>query len=1024
MTAGAATFELSPQQRRMWLDIAMRPDSGSDSRFLVSVNLRFAGLAVAEDLLAACARVVAAQPALRTWLTQDDAGAVSQCVRAAFVDCVTVERLRVSTPEQAQQVKKAALRTPFALFESALSRMVILEIEQLGSTELLWISHHLIFDGWSSRVFIDSVLRELDGARSEPAPPHPADEYRAAMLSRSDSGLGAQARQHWASAFAQVVTGEVVPGQVPLQKDEGSDPDRLHDRSVLIGPAAVDRLEQLCAEEGAPSSCGWLAIQAVALARETGERAQVIVTPMLGRTAAEDELIGCFAELVPIVCQVEESRTFRQLLAEVADAFFGAVEHLTAYDTLISEVAPGFRAVDGFTAPPADEPSATADGRLRAQVLDPLLGEAAHFDRVLDVRAEAGNARRLTVITSARFGGAATAGRLSQSLAHLATEVTGHPDTALAALGSPQRRPVSAGRVAPDLGSVVDDILGQAERTPLATAVTDAGQAWTYAELSRDVLCVAANLRRLEIGVGSRVVTTLGRSARTLIVALAIMRVGASYVPQASSWVGLDALGLRPDLLVHDGALPDRGGSPVPEVRTATVSQLMTGEPDTEGGQPGTAAYVIYTSGTTGAPKGVQVGPASLRKVIADARRLADLGPSDRVATHAAETFDASLWEWLPILTVGGELIFLPDEVKSSPEKFWAWAAEHGVTVSLLTSSLLAQALQDAPSQHASLRLLETGAEPWSGQVERAPCPVLNVYGPTEATIAVTAGQLHPGEVTIGRPFEDGAIRILDSWLRPVRPGAVGQLFVAAGREAHGYLGAGGETARVFLADPLAADGSRMYATGDFGRWTDDGRIQLVGRRDRQVKIRGVRIELDAIERQIQEHPAVGSAVCLLVTDPGDQLVAYYTSRQASPPADRELRDFLRHRLPLPAIPTAFVPVAAFPLTAAGKVDSAALGRLPLPVDAVRGLSSRGGLSAIERTVAESWSAELEVEAAAADDDFFGLGGDSLRALRVAGRLSKAVAVRVSIADIFTHPTVAELAALIEDRLTPTAASS
>jgi acyl carrier protein len=306
---------------------------------------------------------------------------------------------------------------------------------------------------------------------------------------------------------------------------------------------------------------------------------------------------------------------------------------------------------------------------------------------------------------------------------------------------------------------------------------------------------------------------------------------------------------------------------------------------------------------------------------------------------------------------------------------------------------------------------------------ELAPgCRVFNHYGPTETTVGVAAGELdsdgaphRPDAPPLGRMLGHARGYVLDAHGHAALPGTPGELFVGGAAVSRGYLNRPALTAERYLPDPFATEpGARMYRTGDRARWRADGELELLGRLDHQIKVRGFRIEAGEVESVLREHPAVRSAVVMAHGDGEERfLAAYVVAHPGASAADDELRDFARGRLPAYMVPAAVVVLDRLPLTPNGKLDRASL---PVPRPAGSTAPDAGPMSATEEALAAIWSEVLRVPVRGAEDDFFDLGGHSLLAARVASRVGQRFGVELSLADLFQLPTVRALAALVDER--------
>ncbi|MEV8631154.1 amino acid adenylation domain-containing protein [Streptosporangium sp. NPDC051023] len=443
---------------------------------------------------------------------------------------------------------------------------------------------------------------------------------------------------------------------------------------------------------------------------------------------------------------------------------------------------------------------------------------------------------------------------------------------------------------------------------------------------------------------------------------------------------------------------------------------------------PGRLAYVIYTSGSTGTPKGVAI---CHRDLVAFAADPCWAGIEERVLLHSPLEFDASVFQmWVPLLRGGCVVVAPPGRVEA--RGLARTIAEESVTCTFMTTSLFNVLTEQHPDAFAGPCQVWMGGEAASPvAVERALAAsgaksVVNVYGPTEATVFATYHLVEepvPSPVPIGSAMAGVATYVLDEWLRPVPDGAEGELCLGGRGVARGYWARPGLTAQRFVADPFAGDGARMYRTGDIVRRRADGLLEFVGRRDSQVKVRGFRIELGEVENQLSRREDVARVAVVATADRhGDKTLTAYVV-PAAPADDRDawtgvLLDHLRERLPWYMVPSAFVVLDELPLNNNGKLDARAL---PAPVRETTGPAPR---SETEELLCRLFADVLGVDRVGVDDGFFDLGGHSLAATRLAARTEAAFGVRVEAREVFEAPTVAELAARVLSPATAAAGES
>ncbi|WP_282702999.1 non-ribosomal peptide synthetase [Streptomyces sp. CC219B] len=576
-------------------------------------------------------------------------------------------------------------------------------------------------------------------------------------------------------------------------------------------------------------------------------------------------------------------------------------------------------------------------------------------------------------------------------------------------------------------------VLDVARRTPGAVAVrTPSGEALTYAELAGRALAVAGHLVSLGARPGETVVVSLPKGPDQVAAVLGVLAAGCAYVP-----VGVGQPAARRNRIVRSAGArlalvadgPDSGTGWDEAVRLVPVAEASAAEPlaGPVPVEPGQLAYVIYTSGSTGEPKGVEITHAAAANTIDDVNARYGVGPADVVLQVSALDFDLSVYDLFGLLAVGGTVVTLTEDVRREAPVWARLAAEHGVTVWNTVPTLLDMLLVACESGPGlpGLRVAIVSGD-WVGldlcDRLRACAPdalLVAMGGATEASIWSNAHEVpavDPAWVSVpyGRPLANQRFRVVDAHGRD-RPDFVpGELWIGGAGVALGYRGDPERTSASFVTD----GGERWYRTGDLGRYHPSGTLEFLGRRDHQVKVRGHRIELGEIETRLRDLPAVAHAVVWVDTGAGARrLAAVVTPDQGADraPAAGEVLTALSAHLPAHMLPEHLTVVERLPLNANGKVDRAAVARTYGPRHAAQEPAAddrpRGET---ERAVAEVWAELLEAPGVGRDADFFGLGGDSLVATRVVQQFAKRFGVELSLRQLFNHPTVAGIAAVLD----------
>ena len=549
----------------------------------------------------------------------------------------------------------------------------------------------------------------------------------------------------------------------------------------------------------------------------------------------------------------------------------------------------------------------------------------------------------------------------------------------------------------------------------------------TYGELDRRSGQFAGYLSALGVGPGATVAICLERSPDWIVAALATMRIGAAYVPLDSGWPderlkfavndsGAAALIARQTVL-------DRLQVPVPGVDpslhvTAIDAAQMVRQVNIE---PENLAYIIYTSGTTGVPKGVEITHANLSHLVRWHLNTFNVTRQDRVSHLAGLGFDAAGWEIWSTLSAGANLCLTPDEVRSSPELIQGWMVRERISVAFVPTVHATPMMAMQWPRETKLRYLLMGGDtlhqaPPAG----LPFSIVNNYGPSECTVVATSSALIPDSQAlppIGRPITGSIVYLLDEEGKQVADGDIGEIYIGGSGVAHGYRNLPELTERSFLPDPFAGTaGARMYRSGDRGIRLPNGEIEFRGRIDRQIKIRGQRVELDEIGSVLMQHPKIEFAAAISkVSDSAEnQLWAYILPRNSQTVLTvDEVQEHLLRSLPDYMIPAYFVRLRTLPLSSNGKLDLNILGQIT-DHDFLERTAVQPAASPIEEDLLILMRGLLENQNVGPNENFFLAGGHSLLGMQLVMRLRKNYGVDLTLQQLFKAPTVVRLAALIQ----------
>jgi amino acid adenylation domain-containing protein len=984
------TFPASSAQERVWLANQLDPDSPV---YNVSLPETLPAGTTVEQAIAALNTVVGRHEALRTHL-RADGDALVQVVRAAEPFDLEVVDLTEAADQKARTfaVAEEQARTPIPLDRPPLwrARLARLAGDRLA---LLFVAHHAVFDSHSILV-LRAELAELCRAAvegREPQLPELAIQYADYSAWQRDQ-LADLDRQlaFWRDRLA----GAPAVLALPTDRPRPSRPTFAGDEVWFDMPAGLPaRVADLGRQASATPQMVLLTAYAALLARLSGSDDVVLGLSTSGRDLPElAPLVGMFVNPVALRVDVSGGPTFAELLTRVRDALLDVMEHWhTPFQKIVEVVAP--------QRDPAVQPVfQVAFNYIPDSGFDEVRLGTTKDDLAFDVT----DGRSRLLYRTALFDRATAQSVVDRYLRLLDAAVTG-PDTAVADLPllteTEQALVTGAWATGPALDvpgeSVPELVERQAAGHPERTALVAGGRTMSYAELNAAANRLARTLVERGAAPGSLVALRLPRGADLVVAVLAVLKSGAGYLPIDPAYPADRIAFMLADAtpaLVLTGPLPE----------SSTVDTNLTDadrRAPLRGGHP---AYVLYTSGSTGRPKGVVVEHRSAAAYLAYAR-AAYPSLSGTVLMHSPVSFDLTVTALLGPLTAGGtiRLAALDDP-----------AARDGGAPAFVKATPGQLPLLDAALSPTG-DLVVGGEALTAGQLAgwRAANPgvtVINEYGPTEATVGCVAAVVAPGEelpagpVSIGRPIPGMRAYVLDARLNPVPPGVVGELYVAGPQVARGYLNRPALTAERFLPDPFTT-GERMYRTGDLARWRGDGTLDYLGRTDHQVKIRGMRVELEEISSAMLSNPDVREAVAVLR---GETLVGYVVG---SPDLD-VLSGELARTLPEHMVPSAFVTLDALPLTPNGKLDRDAL---PEPA-AQEGPAYLAPRTDAEVLVAEVFAEILGVEKVGAHDNFLELGGNSLRGMRAMAQIRNRIDVDVPMRALFGFPVVADLAAEIE----------
>ncbi|WP_103546713.1 non-ribosomal peptide synthetase/type I polyketide synthase [Streptomyces sp. B226SN101] len=1066
-------YPLTQNQKALWFLKHLNPDGYAyNIGGAVEVNV-----ALEPDLMfEAVRRLIARHPALRTNFLLVDGQAVQRVSEDAATDLGLFD-VQGEDWDSIHATIVQEYRKPYDLAHDPLVRF---RLFKRGPDRWIIMKavHHIVSDAISTFTFIEELLAVYEALRRNQEPQLPPVEARYLdFLNQQNAFLaGPEAAgmlDHWRAH---------LPAEVPLLDlpvDKPRPAVQTHNGAsefFVLDDALSARVHALARAHGVTPFMVLLSAYYLLLHRYSGQDHIVVGSPVTGRTRQDfASVYGYFVNPLPLHADLSDDPTVAELLQQVRRTVLGGLDNQEyPFVLLVEELGlqhdPSRSAVFQAMFILLTHKVATEQYGYRLEYIE-LPEEEGQFDITLSAYEDEAEGRFHCVFkyntdlflpeTMRRMAAHYT--RLLDRMTHAPGE---QPSSRLEMLGDQERerlvgewsRPAlaTAGSREEPFAAVQTLIARVAAEHPAAVAVTTpsphgGAHRLTYAELERRAADSAARLRTLGIGQGSVVVLCLDKSPELIVALLAVFKAGAAYLP------------LRPDqpadrlahlvtatgaalVLVADDAGPEQTGALA--VPTLTLGALARTAPHPDGPSdeagPESPAYIITTSGSTGRPKAVRVSHRNLASAHAAWRQEYRLETDVRVHLQMAEpSFDVFTGDLVRALCSGGTLVLADRDLLFDTTRLYRTMRQERVDCAEFVPAVV-RGLMDHCTREGLrldfLKLLVVGSDAWSvGEYRRLAelcgpgTRLVNSYGLTEATIDSASFEgpvddLEPGAmVPIGRPLPNSTLHVLDAHGEPVPPGVPGELWIGGDGVALGYAGDPEQTEARFVTRTLSrsADGDarpeRLYRTGDIARWDAHGRVHLLGRTDGQVKLRGHRIEIGEIEAHLAQWPPLARAVVTVRADTGGEaaLCAYCVPAPGATLDGRALRRHLARSLPSYMIPSHFVELPALPLTANGKVDTAAL---PAPRAETGDRPYEEPVTLYEISVARHWKTLLGREQIGLEDDFFELGGSSIKLIELLHQLRTEFGVGVPVSRLYQVTTLHGMAATVEDVLHGTSA--
>jgi len=1052
---------LSCAQQLLWLSAQMIPEP---STYNVPIILRITGALDTDALRKTLDAILARHEVLRSRIELMDGNPVQVAGPAVPVPMRILDLTALPEAAREEEVRRLVLeeaRHGFDLSCGPLLRALVLQTGALGWHVVL-VTHHVAFDGWSKRVFFRELAALYSAIRE--GKPYPLAElpvqyadYAAWERARAESPEVLRQLAYWKKQL------DGAPPVLELPADRPRPPVQSFRGGRLSTSALrpfIEPLKAIRAGEGTTLFMQALSVFCVLLYRYTGQTDLVIGTPILGRPLPElQDLIGVFINTLVLRIDTSGNPTFRELLSRVRKVVLDAFDNQdTPIERLTMELVPErdpsytplfqvlFSAGESPMTPPA-----LPGLEVKIEKLDRGITK---LDLMFGVTAVEGQMMDGCEYSSDLFD-RDTVERMVLTMRTLLEAIVEDPgrridDLPLLSKEEERRVTIDWNRTEariPGRATLHRLVEAQVTRIPGATAAEYGDRSLTYRELNARANRLARRLQSLDVGPDVPVGIFCGPSLAFAVAVLAVLKAGGACVPLDPAYPAerrafmMQDSGIRV-LLAQDVSA---AGTPPGGVRLLDLGREWDLE---ESGctdlnvpiGPESLAYIIYTSGTTLEPRGVTLTHQGLVNHSLAAIPLYGFTPAGRMAQFASVSFDISLEEMFPVWMSGGTVVFRPQDLLITGAEFLEWIARRRITALDLPTAFWHSWVEELERLGARppecLRLVIVGGE-------RAQAPAyaawrriagnrvrwINTYGPTETSVIVTAfeppaDEDAPATLPIGKPIANMRVYVLDRNLRPVPIGVPGELHVGGAGVARGYRNRPDLTAAKFIPDPFSNEpGARLYKTGDLVKYRADGNLEFIGRIDRQAKIHGFRVEPTGIEAVLRAHDAVRDAYVMVRQDsPGDRtLAAYVTAKPGVEMATRDLRDFLRSRLPHYMLPAHLVVLDELPSLPNGKVDWRALPACDRLSEEAETVAPR---TPIEEILVHIWSEVLRRDGIGIHDNFFYLGGHSLLATQVISRVCAEFGIRLSLRTMLEAPTVAELSEIVFNALSEQAASA
>jgi amino acid adenylation domain-containing protein len=1036
-------FPSSFAQQRLWFLHQYQPNS---AMYNYCIPLRLNGSLNVDVLINALKEIVRRHESLRTTFKDQEGQPVqviSLNVTTDFIRTDLRELLKHEREEKVMQLVGEEAQNPFDLSEGPLFRVRLIQFSDKQHILVLNM-HHIISDGWSMGLFIEELTNLYEAfLEGRPSPLSDLSIQYADFSIWQKDWMKDEVLEEQLSYWRNKLGGDLPVLQLPTDRPR---PARQTFRGAIytmkFPEALSNQVKELSKGEDATLFMTLLAAFKTLLYRYTGQEDLLIGTPIANRNQKEIEnLIGFFVNTLVLRTKLSQNSTFRELLQQVREVSLEAYTYQDfPFEKLAEELQPQrdmsysplfqvmfvFQTVtlepkefSGISMLPEKFDNKTAQFDLTLSMEETAKGLISEFEYNTDLFDE-GTIERMAGHFQTLMEGIVT--DPNQNLGDLPIM----PEEELHQLlnefnDTPREYP--AGKTLSDLFEE------QVEKTPQSVAVVYENEQLTYQELNERSNQLAHYLR--EKGVGPEVIVGIcvNRSLEMAIGILGVLKAGGAYLPIDPEYPKdrirymIEDSGLN--MLLAQQYLTEKVKSNNIEVvniedkRIYKKNVIDLKRKNT----PNDLAYIIYTSGSTGKPKGVMIEHKSIINTINWHLNNYKMGGRDVVLQIPSFSFDSSVVDIFTTLLSGAKLVFIKQDMRLNFNYLERLIEQYNVSHILVVPSFYNLLLKELKGSLGTLKFVTVAGESMSDNLmhthfENLPdVKLYNEYGPTETAVCASIKECKAGlkqSTCIGKPIDNTQIYILDKNIHPVPIGVIGEIHIAGLGISRGYLNRLELTGEKFIQNPFSHKGTRLYKTGDLGRYLPNGEIEFIGRIDHQVNIRGHRIELGEIESVLCQHPGVSESVVVIRKDYSGELIAYVVPVSKLEETLLKIREWLRQKLPEYMIPTHIVTLETLPLTTNGKVDRDTLPALDLTHLTKSYVSPK---TEIELLIQKVWKDVLKIKEVSITQSFFELGGHSLLAIQIIFRLSEQLQIEIPVRSIFESPTIEEFAIVIEQLL-------